>query len=213
MTTRKEALTQFHRSQIIEAAKKLFTAKGMDNTSMDEIAAAADYSKSTIYVYFSGKEDIYYSVVYEYMEMLRRGIADCIKKDDRFEKRYFAICNLLTGFADREPMFFDSVLGSISVNDMDFERLPVLRKIYETGEEINALAEQLFQDAVDGGFTDGRLPPIPSSFVFWSSICSLISVSSKKEPYFKKRFCMSREEFLKFGFTLLLNSIRRKEIS
>jgi AcrR family transcriptional regulator len=212
MTNKKEALTQFHRSHIMDAAKELFSAKGMDGTSMDDIAAKAEYSKSTVYVYFSGKDDIYYSIVYGYMTMLRRGIADCLEKGNRFEERYFAICDLLIGFADSEKMYFDSTLGSISVDEKDFERLPVLRSIYETGEEINALVTRLFQDAVDSGFLDEGLPPVPTGFVFWSSICSLISVSSNKERYFRNNLDMSRDAFLKFGFTLLLNSVRKKDI-
>jgi AcrR family transcriptional regulator len=212
MANKKEALVQFHRSHIMDAAKELFSARGMDGTSMDDIAAKSEYSKSTVYVYFSGKDDIYYSIVQEYMAMLRRGIEDCLSKSTRFEDRYFAICDLLTGFADREPMYFDSVLGSISVDEADFERLPVLRAIYETGEEINILVARLFQDAVGSGFADETLPPIPSGFVFWASICSLISISSNKEPYFRKNLGMSRDEFLKFGFTLLLNLIRKKGI-
>lgn len=208
---KKEALAQFHRSHIMAAAKTLFSAKGMDGTSMDDIARRAEYSKSTIYVYFSGKDDIYYSIVHGYMAMLRRGIAECLESGTRFEERYFAICEFLTGVADREPMF-DSVLGTISVNEADFERLPVLRSIYETGEEINALVTRLFQDAVDSGFADESLLPVPSGFVFWSSICSLVAVSSNKEQYLKEKIGMNRDAFLKYGFTLLLQSIRKKGV-
>ncbi len=210
MTNKKEALAQFHRKNIIDAAKGLFSAKGMDGTSMDDIAAKAEYSKSTVYVYFSGKDDIYYSIVLEYMAMLQCGIADCLEKNNRFEERYFAICDLLTGFMDREPMYFDSVFGNISVDAADFERLPVLKTIYDTGEKTNALIVRLFQDAADSGLVEEGLPPLPTSFVFWSSICGLISVSSNKAQYFRKGLGMSRDEFLKFGFNLLLNSVRKK---
>ena len=209
MTNKKDALVQFHRSHITEAAKELFSAKGLEGTTMDDIAAKAEYSKSTIYVYFSGKDDIYYSIVYEYMSMLQNGIADSLGKNSRFEECYFEICDLLTGFADREPMYFDSMLGNISVDEADFERLPVLRRIYEKGEEINGLVARLFQNAADSGFAEQSLPPIPSGFVLWISLCSLIMISSNKEMYFKKKLDMSRYEFLEFGFTLLLNSIRK----
>jgi AcrR family transcriptional regulator len=143
--SKKEALVRFHREHILDAARELFSVKGLDGTSVDEIAAKAEYSKSTVYVYFSGKEDIYYHLVYGYMTMLRQGIADCMIATDRFEKRYFAICDLLTDFADRDRLYFDSMLGSISVDEADFERLPVLRSIYDTGEEINALVSRLFR--------------------------------------------------------------------
>jgi AcrR family transcriptional regulator len=212
MTNKKEALAQFHRSHIMEAAKELFSEKGLNGTSMDDIAAKAEYSKSTVYVYFTGKDDIYYSIVFEYMAMIRRGIADCLEKNHRFEERYFAICDLLTDFADRDPMFFNSVLGNISVDPADFERLPVLGTIYETGEEINALVAGLFEDAVESGFADESLPPVPTGFVLWAGICSLISISSSKEAYFRKNFAMGREDFLKFGCTLLLNSVKKKDV-
>ncbi|MEA4971548.1 MAG: TetR/AcrR family transcriptional regulator [Candidatus Metalachnospira sp.] len=212
MNSKKEALAQFHRNHIIEAAKELFSAKGLEGASMDELAAKAEYSKSTIYVYFSGKDDIYYSIVHDYLEMLRLGIDDCIKKNNTFEDRYYAICDLLVGFAENEQMYFDTILGKISVDEADFEKLPILKTIYETGEEINELIAQLFQTAVNSGFADENLPPIETGFVFWSSICSLISVSRNKAQYFRKNLNISRDEFLKFGFTLLLNSIRKKDI-
>lgn len=212
MINKKKALTQFHRNHIMDAAKELFSVNGLDGTSMDDIAATAGYSKSTVYVYFSGKDDIYYSIVCEYMTMLRCGIADCLEKSDQFEERYFAICNFLTSFTDSERLACDSILGSISVDEADFERLPVLRSIYEIGEEINVLVIRLIQDAVKSGFADECLHPVPTGFVFWSSICSLISVSSRKEKYFRKSLNISRDDFLKYGFSLLLNSIRKKGV-
>ena len=54
---RKQALEKFHRDSIMDAAGELFGKKGIDGTTMDDIAKLADYSKSTIYVYFKSKED------------------------------------------------------------------------------------------------------------------------------------------------------------
>ncbi|KAA3381875.1 helix-turn-helix domain-containing protein, partial [Akkermansia muciniphila] len=54
----KEALAQFHRSAMLEAAQALFTQKGVAATTMDDIAKAAGYSKATLYVYFQNKEEM-----------------------------------------------------------------------------------------------------------------------------------------------------------
>ncbi len=46
------------RAQILSTAIKLFSQLGLENVTMDEIAAAADVGKGTIYNYFKAKEDI-----------------------------------------------------------------------------------------------------------------------------------------------------------
>lgn len=48
---------------IREAAARLFLEKGYQGTSMDDIAAAAQVSKQTIYTHFASKEDLFADLV------------------------------------------------------------------------------------------------------------------------------------------------------
>jgi TetR/AcrR family transcriptional regulator len=48
---------------ILEAAKKVFFAKGYARATMDEIALEAEISKPTIYQYFKSKDDLFYSLM------------------------------------------------------------------------------------------------------------------------------------------------------
>ena len=43
---------------IVDAAAKLFAQKGIENTSMDDIAKAVDYTRSTLYRYFNSFDEI-----------------------------------------------------------------------------------------------------------------------------------------------------------
>jgi len=209
MPKKKEALAQFHQNRILATARQLFAEKGEAGTSMDEIAARAEYSKSTVYVYFTGKEDIFYHLVLQDMREMQRGIADCLAQNETFEARYFAICNRLAELAEGDTEFFRHVLGKIGVDEADFARLPVLREIFDTGEETNRLIERFFAEAVARGEAKAGVDPVCAGFVYWSSICSLISTSQNKEAYFQKRFGMSRQAFLQYGFDLLLGAVKR----
>ncbi len=58
MGRRKKEPRSVHRENIASAASVLFMEKGIAETSMDDIAKAAGYSKATLYVYFENKEEI-----------------------------------------------------------------------------------------------------------------------------------------------------------
>jgi AcrR family transcriptional regulator len=58
VASRRERKKSAARSQILSAAIDLFSRRGLDAVTMDEIAAAADVGKGTIYNYFATKEDI-----------------------------------------------------------------------------------------------------------------------------------------------------------
>jgi len=50
------------REKIIQSAIKNFSKYGYANTKMDEIASLADVSKGTLYLYFTSKEELFYSI-------------------------------------------------------------------------------------------------------------------------------------------------------
>ena len=63
---------------ILDIATQLFTRFGFAKTSLDEIAAAAQIAKGTVYYYFPSKEDLFIASVEaktrEYFKMLRQHI-------------------------------------------------------------------------------------------------------------------------------------------
>ncbi|MCM1518406.1 MAG: TetR/AcrR family transcriptional regulator [Pseudoflavonifractor sp.] len=51
------------REKLIEVARQLFTYKGIENTTMNDIAAASEKGRRTIYTYFKNKREIYNAVI------------------------------------------------------------------------------------------------------------------------------------------------------
>jgi len=62
--TRKRALTDLRRGEILAAAIKVFGKKGFADTSVDDVAAAAKIAKGTLYLYFRSKEDIFVTALH-----------------------------------------------------------------------------------------------------------------------------------------------------
>ncbi len=57
--TRREREREERRQGILEAAANVFKSKGFAAATMDDVAAAAELSKGTLYLYFKNKDDLY----------------------------------------------------------------------------------------------------------------------------------------------------------
>lgn len=66
---------------LIEIARQLFAKKGVDGTTMNEIAEASGYGRRTLYTYFKNKKDIYKAVIGSELEKLYASLEDVIKRD------------------------------------------------------------------------------------------------------------------------------------
>ena len=58
------------RAKLVDVARQLFAKRGVDDTTMNDIAVASKKGRRTLYTYFKSKEDIYMSVVESELEML-----------------------------------------------------------------------------------------------------------------------------------------------
>lgn len=75
------------REKLIEVARQLFAHKGIDNTTMNDIAAASDKGRRTIYTYFKNKREIYNAVIERESEQLVANLRKVMDTDlDPVEK-------------------------------------------------------------------------------------------------------------------------------
>lgn len=58
------------RLRLLEVARELFAHKGLEQTTMNDIATASGKGRRTLYTYFRSKEDIYYAVIEGELERL-----------------------------------------------------------------------------------------------------------------------------------------------
>ena len=69
------------RAKLVDVARQLFAKKGVDDTTMNDIAVASKKGRRTLYTYFKSKEDIYVAVVESELEMLSDAMEQVAKKD------------------------------------------------------------------------------------------------------------------------------------
>ena len=64
------------RDKLIDIARQLFAHKGIENTTMNDIAIAAEKGRRTIYTYFKNKRDIYNAVIESESEIVLKRLKD-----------------------------------------------------------------------------------------------------------------------------------------
>jgi AcrR family transcriptional regulator len=81
----KERKRQQTMARILDAAVRLYTERGFDATTADDIADAAECSRSTLFRYFGTKEDILFGDVYDQLAQVRAELAMLPKVDDPWQ--------------------------------------------------------------------------------------------------------------------------------
>jgi AcrR family transcriptional regulator len=104
--TKKQVVSEFRQSEIIEAARKVFAEKGYIAATVDEIAALAALAKGTIYVYFDSKEQIYNAVLENDLDALRSLTLERIAAAETAKEKISAYVNARFKYCEERRDFF-----------------------------------------------------------------------------------------------------------
>ena len=72
------------RAEILKAALHLFSQKGYENSSIEELARTAGVGKGTIYTYFKAKSEIFLAFCEQQLEFVYQELADKSDPDAHF---------------------------------------------------------------------------------------------------------------------------------
>jgi len=97
---RREKERESRRSAILKAARKLFFDRGFKSVTVDNIAAKAEVSKGSVYLYFKSKEEIYTQI------LINDSIATFEDWKNKFSAKDMPSAELLLEFADNYIDYF-----------------------------------------------------------------------------------------------------------
>ncbi|HEX2921417.1 MAG TPA: TetR/AcrR family transcriptional regulator [Bacteroidales bacterium] len=134
------------RAKIVDVARQIFSQFGFRKTTMEEIAAASRKGKSSIYYYFTSKEDIFKAVVEKEAEMLK---SEVLKKVENIEDPVEKLKVYITARMRRLSKLtnFYSALKSDYLSHLEF--IDNIRQSYDQ-EEVKIISD-ILQDGIDKG--------------------------------------------------------------
>lgn len=136
------------REKLIEVARQLFINKGVENTTMNDIAEASDKGRRTIYTYFKNKIEIYNAVVEQQSENIVNRLREVAESHEspivKLEKYLYLRMSL-----------FDDYLRNDRLNWLfhrDSKRANKVQKL--TLEKENPIIKKLIVEGINGGYFD-----------------------------------------------------------
>lgn len=199
------------KADILDAAEKIFFKKGFENSTMDDIALAAEFTKKTVYSYFKSKEDIYYEIMLRGYKILNSITRNMLEK----EKSGSEICNIKTlgkafiKFSVEYKGYFKAIVDY----ENEYYVSNVSDELYKECDEEGEYTLNILKDSIENGIKNGEITekfaPLDISLTLWSCILGFANLIDKKEEYINKAYNRTAAEVLEKGFEIILNSIRK----
>ncbi len=135
------------RDKLIEVARQLFANKGVENTTMNDIAAASEKGRRTIYTYFKNKREIYNAVIEKQSDKIienLRSIAssslDPVQKLEQYLSQRF---QLVVDYVPKHDMVLRHLF------DRDLRRMEKIHRLAVLKEE------EMFRSLLEEGINLG----------------------------------------------------------
>lgn len=145
----KEVIRDYRRDQIIDVARRLFGARGTTEVSMEEIAGEAGVARSTVYVYFSGRDELLRSCLQRMFTLVQQELDPVWAEVAGPTERLKAVVRSVLGVVDQSPAFFRLAMASRASPDR--AGLAVGAELAVIGLDMARLLEELVQEGVARG--------------------------------------------------------------
>ena len=146
------------REKLIEVARQLFVHKGLENTTMNDIANASEKGRRTIYTYFKNKKEIYNAVLEhesDRMVAALKEIAESNMQPDVKLTRFLTL-RLEQGSAISSP-------NLKSLFKFDLRRMERIRRMVLDKELI--LLKNILDEGITTGYFDAERSALASRFL------------------------------------------------
>lgn len=210
--SKREREQQEHENLIIETAIELFCECGYENITMYMIAQKSEFTKRTVYRYFSSKEDLFFATAFKGHQYLYEMLFEAIQQGntgfDKISLSYIAYYKFILKY----PKLAKLVNQRRYSNSENIEQIsPNYRKFIEIDKLLFESLRKIFvQGQEDGSIrSDLAIDQLAFSTIYIAvGFFQLVSFTGDTYP---KHFRYEKDSFIQFSIDRLLESIKAED--
>jgi AcrR family transcriptional regulator len=200
---RKEREKERRRQQIIVAAKRVFSEKGFNKATMEDIAKEAELSPGTLYLYFKNKEELYASLSLRILQYLHIRVSHVYKEANADPiSKLDSLMVAMYDVYDFDPLIIINMFhlqSSETLKNLSEELMQEIKKLSK--KSIGAIAD-IFKEGIEAGVFADRHPNALAD-IFWSLFSGVVlweaskKIVNEKKDYLKETLKTAFEIFRK----------------
>jgi AcrR family transcriptional regulator len=178
---RKERERERRRQQIIIAAKRVFSAKGFNKATMEDIANEAELSPGTLYLYFKNKDELFASLslrILQYMLIRLEHVNN--EKDLKLEQKIDALKEALYDVYMFDPLILINMFHLQSSETLKHLSPQLLSEINQLSRKSLEAMANIFKEGINRGIFIDR-HPFALADILWALFCGIVLWEESKK--------------------------------
>ena len=199
---RKEREKQQRRNDIIDAAERIFFTKGFENLTMDEVAAAAELSKGTLYLYFKSRDDLQFAIFMRGSDILMKMMNENLSDENDGYTNLLALAGTFILFSGEYRDYFNLFMHfeTSRMNELNID--PEQIQVYLKEQSSIALVSQQVARGIEDHSLREDLSPEVFSATLWSQMLGVLLILSNKADLYEN-FDLKADEILQTHLELV----------
>ena len=198
---RKEREKERRRQQIIVAAKRVFSEKGFNKATMEDIAKEAELSPGTLYLYFKNKEELYASLSLRVLQYLHIRVTH-VNKDTTLSpgQKLSALMEAMYDVYDFDPLIIINMFHLQSSETLKNLSESLLEEIKHLSQKSIGAIAKIFEEGMQQGIYVDR-HPVALADIFWAKFSGVVlweaskKIISSDKDYLKSTLATAFELF------------------
>jgi AcrR family transcriptional regulator len=181
---RREKEREQRKSHILNTARALLLEKGLNATSINQIAKHSELSVGAIYFYFKDKEELFAALQVEGLELLRQSIHRAVDGKSSPEEKIRSIAKAYLKFSEEHKNYFDIINYFLTSPETIFP--PNLKtEIDEHGNTSILTLTAVIREGIDKGQFK-KVDPRRQAIIFWSAFNGMIQLKKLEKTILVK---------------------------
>ena len=178
------------RLEILDAAQRIFSDRGVQKATVADIAEAAGVAKGTVYLYFGSKEHLLLALRDRFTDDLLEHVSDLLSRADQVD--WWALVDTtiesMTDFMLQKQDLMQVFLQEGLSSDV--------AKVVDVGSRIDSMFAAAIQQGMDAGVCKVSDPELASSFFHHAMEGSMLHACLQGDEIDRDRFVAAAKELV-----------------